>query len=96
MICNDSSQIKAHLFILLNTVEYFAQTHRNTCSYQGIINWPFPSSKNSHFKTRLSAKPFYEKEFYSHESKKDHFHINGLDLSLVLKQRLEANGSLVL
>ena len=61
-----------------------------------MINWPFPSSKTSRFKTRLSAKPFYEKEFYSHESKTDNFHINNFDLSLALKQRLEANGNLVL
>ena len=29
-------------------------------------------------------------EFYLHENKKNHFHINGVELSLVLKQRLEA------
>ena len=29
------------------------------------------------FKTRLSAKPFCENEFYLHENKKNHFHIYG-------------------
>ena len=43
------------------------------------------SPYNSHFKRRLTAK---SKEFYLHENKND-FHLNGLALSLALKQRLK-------
>ena len=43
------------------------------------------------FKTKLSAKTFLtENEFYLHENKNYNFHINGVALSLALKQRLEA------
>ena len=39
---------------------------------------PFPSSKNSDFQTRLSAKPLLGKLLFI-----THFHINGLSLGLL-------------
>ena len=35
-----------------------------------------------------------DNEFYFHENKKRHFHINGFTLSFALKQRLAANSGM--
>ena len=48
---------------------------------------PISEFQTPSFKTRLSAKNFLtENEFYLHENKNYNFHINGVALSLALKQ----------
>ena len=55
-------------------------------------NWPFPSSKDSHFRNEAKFKTFLVKMKFICMRIKKHFHINGFTLSLALKQRLEATG----
>ena len=53
-------------------------------------NWPFPSSKNSHFRNEAKFKTFLVKMKFICMRIKNYFHINGFTLSLALKQRLES------
>ena len=69
---------------LLNT------TTLSTLSVTTKRNWPFPSSKNSHFRNETKCKTFLVKMKFTCMRIKNHFHINGFTLTLALKQRLEA------
>ena len=56
-------------------------------------NRPFPSSKHPHFQNEANWETFLVKMSFISMRLKNHFHINGYELSLALKQRL---GSLAL
>ena len=49
------------------------------------LNWPFPSSKNSHFQNEAKCETFVVKMSFICIIIKNHFHINGFALSLALK-----------
>ena len=55
-----------------------------------LLNRPFSSSKNSHFKKELKCKTFQVKMSFVCMKMKSSFHISSLALSLGLIQRLEA------
>ena len=65
-------------------------TTLSTLSVTAKRNWPFPSSKNSHFRNKAKCKTFLVKMKFICMRIKNHSHINGFTLSLALKQRLEA------
>ena len=67
-------------------------TTLSTLSVTAKRNWPFPSSKNSHFRNEAKLKTFLVKMKFICMRIKNHSHINGFALSLALKQRLEATG----
>ena len=50
-------------------------------------NWPFPSSKKSHFQNEAKCETFVVKMSFICIIIGNHFHINGFALSLVLKVR---------
>ena len=60
-------------------------TTLSTLSVTAKRNWPFPSSKNSHFRTKAKFKTFLVKMKFICMRIKNHFHINGFTLSLALK-----------
>ena len=64
-------------------------TTLSTLSVTAKRNWPFPSSKNSHFRNEAKFKTFLVKIEFICMRIKNYFHINGFTLSLALKLRLE-------
>ena len=59
---------------------------------EGLLIWvsrPFQSSKNSHFQNEAKSKTYLVQMSFVCMKIYNHFHINGLALSLALKQRLE-------
>ena len=64
-------------------------TTLSTLSVSAKRNWPFPSSKNSHFRNEAKFKTFLVKMKFICTRIKNYFHINGFTLSLALKQRFE-------
>ena len=64
-------------------------TTLSTLSVTAKRNWPFPSSKNSHFRNEAKFKTFLVKMKFICMRIKNYFHINGFTLSLALKYRLE-------
>ena len=55
-----------------------------------FFNWSFPRYKNSHFQNEAMYKAFVVKMSFICMRMKNHFHINGLVLSLASKKRLWA------
>ena len=58
---------------------------------EGLLIWvgrPFQSSKNSHFQNEAKCKTYLVQMSFVCMKIYNHFHINGLALSLALKQRL--------
>ena len=53
-------------------------------------NRPFPSSRSSHFQNKANCKTFLVKMSFICKRTKNHFHINGFALCIVLKQGLWA------
>ena len=57
---------------------------------EGLLIWvsgPFQSSKNSHFQNEAKCKTYLVQMSFVCMKIYNHFHINGLALSLALKQR---------
>ena len=57
------------------------------------LNRPFPSSKKSHFQNEAKCETFLVKMSFICIIIKNHFHINGLGLSLTLKVRFSELGN---
>ena len=60
---------------------------RTHCNSTSNCNRPFPSSKKSHFQNEAKCETFVVKMSFICMIIKNHFHINGLALSLTLKVR---------
>ena len=81
-----------HFLFHVATRSLIYWTPRLSQLFQLWRNWPFPSSKDSHFRNEAKFKTFLVKMKFICMRIKKHFHINGFTLSLALKQRLEATG----
>ena len=68
------------------------QAERNkesrTLGLKAIAEWPFSSSKKSHFQSEAKCEAIETKMSFNYDANKTHFHNKGLALSLVLKVRI--------
>ena len=60
------------------------------CRFLGVVNRPFPSSRNSHFKKGAKCETFAVQMSFICVRIKSYFHIIGFALNLALKQRVGA------
>ena len=65
------------------------QPSRSLCQQHGQNrqNWPFPSSKKSHFQSEAKCEAIDMKMIFNYDANKTHFHNKGFALRLVLKVR---------
>ena len=60
------------------------------CRFLGMVNKPFPRSRNSHFKNGAKCETFAVQMSFISVRIKSYFHINDFVLNLPLKQRVGA------